>query len=208
MSDNVDTRKRVRDLRSDHHDTNHHMYSMLVVKARVLPPPVYTPFVRPSLVHLPVFSFFPSEEDVRFMKRNLVIMVSHVLCENMKQFKHILKSLPKYIYHEYSDEMCQKSEVLVIDVLHKNEAKHDDMKAIMQTIQKYKGAYSGAILSGGDQLTCERQRCSKFHVMDGDNPDDRFDHIEPVIEDWHTLMCYLKVKHYCIAFIRENVHHI
>ena len=141
MSDNVDTRKRVRDLRSDHHDTNHHMYSMLVVKARVLPPPVYTPFVRPSLVHLPVSSFFPSEEDVRFMKRNLVIMVSHVLCENMKQFKHILKSLPKYIYHEYSDEMCQKSEVLVIDVLHKNEAKHDDMKAIMQTIQKYKGAY-------------------------------------------------------------------
>ena len=74
------------------------------------------------------------------MKRNLVIMVSHVLCENMKQFKHILKSLPKYIYHEYSDEMCQKSEVLLINVLHKNEAKHDDMKAIMQTIQKYKGA--------------------------------------------------------------------
>ena len=104
--------------------------------------------------------------------------------------------------------MCQKSEVLVIDVLHKNEAKHDDMKAIMQTIQKYKGAYSGAILSGGDQLMFGRQRCSKFHVMDGDNPDNRFDHIEPVIEDWHTLMCYLRVKYHCIAVIGENIHHI
>ena len=104
--------------------------------------------------------------------------------------------------------MCQKSEVLVFNVLHKNEAKHDDMKAIMQTIQKYKGAYRCAILSGGDQLTCERQRCSKFHVMDGNNPDDRFDHTEPIIEDWHTLMCYLKVKHYCITFIGEIVRHI
>ena len=82
---------------------------------------------------------------------------------------------------------------IVVDVLQRNEAKHDDMKAIMQTIQKYKGAYNGTVLSGGDQLTCKRQRCSKFHVMDGNNPEDHFDHIEPVIEDWHTLMCYLKV---------------
>ena len=193
VSDNVDTRKRVREIRSDHHDINYHMYSMLVVKARVLPPPICTPFVRPSVVALPASSFFPSLADVRAMKRNLVFLVGRLLCENMKQFKYIANMLPKHIYHEYSDEMCQKSEVLVVDVLHKNEAKHDDMKIIMQTIQKYMGAYDGMVLSGGDQLTCERQRCSKFHVMDGNTPEDRLDKIEPVIEDWHTLMCFLKV---------------
>ena len=85
---------------------------MLVVKAQVVLPPECTPFVRPSLTHMPVSDFFPSQEDVRAMQRNVVILVSHVLCENKKQFKHILKSLPKHIYHEYSDEMCQKLEVV------------------------------------------------------------------------------------------------
>ena len=127
------------------------------------------------------------------MRRNLDFLVSRILCENMKQFRYVSKLVPKHIYHEYSDEMCQKSEVVVVDLLHKNEAKHDDMLEIMRTIQKYKGQYSGTVLSGGDQLTCERQRCSKLHVMDGNNPEDRLDQIEPVIEDWRTLMCFLKV---------------
>ena len=105
----------------------------------------------------------------------------------------MLKLIPKHIYHEYSDETTQKSEVLVVDVLHKNEAKHDDMQEIMKTIQKYKGQYSGTVLSGGDQLTCERQRCTRLHVRDGNTPEDRFDQIEPVIEDWHALLSFLKV---------------
>ena len=45
IGDNVDERKTVRDIRSDHRDTLHHMYSMLAVKARAIPPPPSTPFV-------------------------------------------------------------------------------------------------------------------------------------------------------------------
>ena len=111
----------------------------------------------------------------------------------MKQFVHIAELVPKHIYHEYSDQMCQKSEVVVVDVLHKNEAKHDDMIELLKAMQKYKGQQIGTVLSGDDQLTCERQRCSKFHVMDGNSPEDRLDQIESVIEDWHALMCVLKV---------------
>ena len=113
----------------------------------------------------------------------------------MKQFRYNIISnfIPKHTYHEYSDKMCQKLEVVVVDVLHKNEAKYDDKLEIMKAIQKYKGQHSGTVLSDGDQLTCERQRCSKLHVMDGNNPEDHLDQIEPVIEDWHTCTCFLKV---------------
>ena len=50
------------------------------------------------------------------------------------------------------------------------------------------------VLSGGDQLTCERQVCAQRHMMDGNNPRDRLAFLEPVCEDWHCLMCFLGVS--------------
>ena len=59
--------------------------------------------------------------------------------------------------------MKQKSEIYVLDVLMKNEACHADMLEIMTALQSYLGEYfpsSRKILSGGDQLTCEREVCA------------------------------------------------
>ena len=39
--------------------------------------------------------------------------------------------------------------------------------------------------------------------MDGNCPEDRLDQIEPVIEDWHALMCVLKV---CLLVILKVFH--
>ena len=47
----------------------------------------------------------------------------------------------------------------MLDILMKNEAKHKDMLDIMKTLQGYLGedyADDQPVLSGGDQLTCER----------------------------------------------------
>ena len=65
--------------------------------------------------------------------------------------------------------MAEKSEVAVLDVLHKNEASLMDMLD-MKEQQSYLGSnFSDKVLSGGDQLTCKRQRCTQLHVMDSDN---------------------------------------
>ena len=71
------------------------------------------------------------------------------------------------------------------------------MLVIMKTMHDYLGEdfpSDKKVLSGGDQLTCERQSFAQKHVMDGDVPRDRLELVEPVIEDWHTLMCFLKVR--------------
>ena len=71
--------------------------------------------------------------------------------------------------------MSKKSEVLVLDVLMKNEACGSDMVDIMQTLQGYLGTdypHERRIASGGDQLTCERQATAQRHLMDGDTPAD------------------------------------
>ena len=50
------------------------------------------------------------------------------------------------------------------------------------------------VLSGGDQLTCERQVGAQGHSMDGDTVADRLGLLEPMIEDWHCLVCLLSVS--------------
>ena len=56
----------------------------------------------------------------------------------MKQFMFLSKLVLEHIYHKHSTEMSRKSDTIVLDVLHKNEAKHDDMLQIMKTIHDYK----------------------------------------------------------------------
>lgn len=206
IGDNVDERKTVRDIRSDHHDTLHHMYSMLAVKARAIPPPPSTPFVRPNLTQLPARAFLPNRSHLLQLKCNLTILVSRVLCEHITPLMSLSKLIPRHIYHEHTSEMSQQSETVVLDVLHRNEAKHEDMLVIMRTMQSYLGEHNSEVLSGGDQLTCERQRGSKRHVMDGDTPQDRLDALHPVIEDWHALQSFLKVYILSMQLIDHIIH--
>lgn len=82
--------------------------------------------------------------------------------------------VPAHIIHTHTIDLDEKSETVVLDVLHKNEAKHEDMLDIMRTQQSYLEPHLNARrLSGGDQLTVERQRCAKRHIMDSDTPKQR-----------------------------------
>ncbi len=44
-----------------------------------------------------------------------------------------------HIPHDYYEEMCQKSDTFILNVLFKNEAKHEDMLDIMHEQQNYLG---------------------------------------------------------------------
>ena len=66
--------------------------------------------------------------------------------------------------------MVAKLEVVVVDVLMKNETKHSDMIDIMSQMQDYLGQDypSDHRILSEDQLTTERQVSAKHHIMDGD----------------------------------------
>ena len=188
VGDNLDKMKKVRDLRVDNQSELQHMCSLIAVRSRV--PYVPSPDTRRGFASLTPSAFLLTEEDVKAIKSNLVVLVSHILC------------LPARINHAYSKEMAQKSEVVVLDVLMKNEVKGSDMLEIMQTMQAYLGKDYPAtkrVLSGGDQVTCERQVGAKRHVMDSDTPSDRLDVFEVQTEDWHALMSFLGVSAYIIV---------
>ena len=109
------------------------MFSVLVTKLRFTIPVVET-FNPPVLSSEPLSSFLPSSSDVEAVQSNLVIVFSHIICTYIKALAPLSKSVPEHISHIYSKEMAEKSDVIVLDVLHKNETKNSDMLDIMKTM--------------------------------------------------------------------------
>lgn len=90
-----------------------------------------------------------------------------------------------------------KSDVVVLDILMKNETKRKDMIDIMKTLQGYLGdeyPENRPVLSGGDQLTVEREVGAQRHLMCGDTPRDRLELLKPGPEDWHFLVTMIAVS--------------
>lgn len=125
------------------------------------------------------------------------IIVGRIMTKYLEDLKPLSKAVLNHIMHQYATEMAAKSNVVVVDVLLKNEACHSDMIDIMATMQEYLGKEypeDRRLLSGDDQLTCERQVGAQRHRMDGDTVRDRLSIFEPVTEDWHCLVCLLSVS--------------
>ena len=198
IGDNVDVGVGVRDIRSNHQKHLQHMFSLLVTKSRIPRTLINPNLPRPrSLLTLSSTCLLPTAADIATVKLNLSILVSRILCTYIKGLHKFKKVIPKHIMHRYSLLMAEKSEVAVLDVLYKNEVCHQDMLEIMKYIINYLGKeYRRKAISGGDLLTCERERCAQRHVMDSDSPTERLELIEPVVEDWHTLMCVLEVNYF------------
>ena len=194
--DNVDKQRRVRDYRSDHRGMMIHMFSIVVGVSRTPAPELSQSGRLSTLAETPPEFFLPSPDDVNRVKMNLVVLISRVLTHYIPGLAPFAKVVPKHIQHKYSKAMSNRSEVFVLDVLMKNEAKHSDMMDIMSIMQGYlgEGYQDGRVVAcGGDQLTVERLIGAQRHRMDGDTARERLELLEPVVEDWHALVCLLKV---------------
>ena len=99
-------------------------------------------------------------------------------------------------------------------IILKNEAKTEDMVAILKHIADYvptvrasriKNISTGeqvqvdaskmhSILVGGDQMTAARARAAKETQLNGQTSFKRLDGIIPVLEDWHTKGNFMGVS--------------
>lgn len=202
--DNVDKKQHVRDVRSDHQGQMLHMYSILAGCSRTPANDLPCTGQVAQLSSIPYESFLPTQSEVDSVKKNMTVIVCRILTDYIHELSPLAKAVPKHIQHCYSKQMAEKSEVVVLDVLMKNEACHSDMLDIMQTMQGYLGKdypTDHRVASGGDQLTCEHQTASQRHMMDGDTPEDRLKLLEPQTEDWHCLVCFISV---CFTSISQK----
>ena len=195
--DNVDKKLKVRDVRSDHQGGDMlHMYSILVARSRTQASLLPHTGQLSTLTEVPGKFFLPSCDDLSKLKSNLVILVSRIITDQLFSYR---KVVTKHILHPYSKEMTEKSEVLVLDVLMKHEAVNKDMIDIMRKLQSYLGTdydQQRRVVSGGDQLTCERQIGAQRHLMCGNTVTERLEVLEPTSEDWHFLVIVIGVSTY------------
>ena len=71
------------------------------------------------------------------------------------------------------------------------------MLDIMKTMHGYLGQdyhTERQVLSGGDPLTCKRQRASQRHVMCWNTSRGKLQILEPVLEDWHSMVAFFSGK--------------
>ena len=187
----------MRDVSSDHQKSLVHMYSILAGRSRTPASHLSHQGTVADLAGLSYTEFLPTQDDVECVTSNLVVIVSRILTEYISDLSPLSKAVIKHIPHKYSAQMSKKSEVVVLDVLMKNEAKHSDMIDILKHIVGYLGdnyPHEKRVASGGDQLTTERQVGAQRHVMCGNRAEDRLDVLEPQTEDWHCLVVLLMVR--------------
>lgn len=197
VGDNVDKKVGVRDARSDHKSKMLHMFSILAIRSRLPEEGLSHTGSVADLSRMAFTEFLPSVADLEKVRKSLVILVSRLLTKYIESLQPLSTSVVAHIPHQYSKEMSKKSNLAVLDVLLKNEACSADMIDIMRTMQGYLGKDylpERRVASGGDQLTCERQAASQRHMMDSNSPAERLRLLEPQAEDWHTLVCLLRVS--------------
>ena len=147
--DNLDKQQHVRDPRSDHQNEMLHMFSLV---SRTPAPELSFTSQLSQLTDTSSGYFLPSSTDVAALKNNLVTLVGRILIEYFPSLACFSKVVAKHIPHRYSAQMCRRSDVSVLDVLMKNEAKHKDMLDIMNMLQDYLGENypdDRQVLSGG-----------------------------------------------------------
>ena len=101
VGDNVNRKRGVRDIRSDHQSSMQNMYSMLLVKDHVVGPTDSSSHIPRSLSSMDAYSFLPSKQDMHDIKMNLTILVSRILCTYIKCLSPMLNVVPEHILHTH-----------------------------------------------------------------------------------------------------------
>ena len=133
FGDNINKKRKRRDQRSDNKANMINMYSILTSKSRTPAPSLSHRGTIGRVSDLSHSVFLPTRKDVETVKSNLVIIVSRVLTQYIAGLFPLRNSVKQHIRHKYTTEMSKKSDVVVMDVLMKDETKHSDMISIMET---------------------------------------------------------------------------
>ena len=123
VGDNFDLLIKVRQMLLDHHNKSHHWFNLLFIFSRVSS--VHLPNNAPlqTLSEFPIEQYFLDDEERESTMKDYTVLVSRILCDHLSFLAPFKSVLVRHIPHEYSEEMSQKSHVLVSGTVFKDEKK-------------------------------------------------------------------------------------
>uniref|UniRef100_A0A1X7UBH7 DUF6589 domain-containing protein n=1 Tax=Amphimedon queenslandica TaxID=400682 RepID=A0A1X7UBH7_AMPQE len=214
VGDNLDKNIKRRHTRIDQQTISFHGFHYYAVRDRVnlstlsdIPKPSF--FLPVS--QLPINSLFPSRADDQTLEYNFAVHISRVLVEELAYFSNTFDQVvTRHIGHPYSKEMAQKSDIVPLGIMNKNENMTEEMIEILEEVHKYvptrqktvaddksgrivSGDLCHTLLIGGDQLTRKRIKSARDMRRNGKTPHSQLTGLMPVCEDWHTKGIFLEV---------------
>ena len=142
--------------------------------------------------------FVPSKVDIAHIQRDLVILVTCILCKYIKALAPLSSTPPEHILHKYFQQIAQKSGTCPRCTHEKcgKRSRHAGYEGITAKLPQgwcWIPRISQSVIRGWPTNLRERNQCTT-PCQDGDIPHDRLQLLEPQTEDWHTLMCFLGVS--------------
>lgn len=158
VGDNIDKDIKPRNMTSEHQTQSLHYFHMYAVKDRVDLSGYSNEVPQPDSDHMNLETLLPGRDDVKMLHDNFALLVGWVLRKYMPFFEKFGIGLGRHIYHEHSDAMSAKSEVVCrtnvleksiacinmaillqvpLGIILKSEQKNEDMIEILEELQKY-----------------------------------------------------------------------
>ncbi|KAL5509146.1 hypothetical protein EMCRGX_G004456 [Ephydatia muelleri] len=216
VRDNVDKNVKPRDMRLNSQTTSLHYFHTYAVKDRICFSHLSTDPIEIVQDSINFEMFYPTVGDNTELVSNLETLVARMFVQRIPGLQSLSAEATPHIKHLYSKQMALKSEVVPLGVMLKNENVLGDMIDILDGLHRYipttttsqtldvcaEGGHTRAvevklhnfsyIPLGGDQLTIARIRGSQSILSNSDNGEERLEGFVPVIEDWHTKMCFME----------------
>jgi hypothetical protein len=150
--------------------------------------------------NLDVQDFIPNAEDYNRLKSSFIYHLTQLTIKFLPFFK-VLKDLVRHPDSPNRDQLKEKTQVVLLDTLYKNEQKYAEVVDI-PVLDSYEQVISDTfedlrdikINIGGDQLTRERFSRAKSLRAGANDPKEQLKHLHPItFEMFHLHMKFLMV---------------
>eukprot|EP00731_Ephydatia_muelleri_P018431 Em0011g471a len=182
VGDNVDKNVKPRDMRLNSQTTSLHYFHTYAVKDRICFSHLSTDPIEIIQDSINFEMFYPTVGDNTQLVSNLETLVARMFVQRIPGLQSLSAEATPHIKHLYSKQMALKSEV-TLDIC----AEGGHTRAVEVKLHNF-----SYIPLGGDQLTIARIRGSQSILSNSDNGEERLEGFVPVIEDWHTKMCFME----------------
>ncbi|XP_062575477.1 uncharacterized protein LOC134237384 [Saccostrea cucullata] len=203
VGDNINWTVGVHDQRQDNRGHMQHAFGSAAIVQNISFDHLSNIYPQRDFCSTPVQAFLPSPEDNEVLTRDYTIISARVMLKHLPYFRQFRDIVPTYISQPTYPELQQKSKVIPLPVLYKNEQSYKDVVDILEFYEDLvldvcrkcnKDENDFFIHVGGDQLTRERFSGAKAMRAHEDERKDRFENISPItFELFHMQMNFLKM---------------
>ena len=124
-------------MRSDHQNVDCHYFASNLVAERVPCDHLDSEKPKGNIREARNIDFLLNQDELLRLKEDFKIIVGRVLVDFIPELQFLQSVIPEHITHQYSDKMAEKSTIISLPMLFKDEKKYDDVVDILDSYEAW-----------------------------------------------------------------------